>query len=339
MDNELTTIMDDPSAIFIFTKDRPGSLSKTLYSLTKINTKIYVIDDSFLLKNRLENYNLTSSNYNINYYGKNEYSNFLISNKMNESNSCFQIKELGIQEWNLGNARNFALVLAKLNGIENALFMDDDIIVNNATLISDSFRLLENYLFVGARISGMPDDSIIGHISSELEVEKDYERMLSGGFLAFNPKKVNIQFTNIYNEDWIWMFLQLNGNKFLEFGEVFQAKFDPFSNYESKILFQEFGEIVIDGIIQVQDNDYCNFLKDDLFWADIINERKKYLEKLIKISKQKKKKSFTEMVSWLEANLLNFDEFKFASYFTEYFVQSQKFMHFTNETVKIEHII
>lgn len=338
MDNEIMNRIDHLCAIFIFTKDRPDSLKRTLNSLKEEKIKTYVIDDSFLLSNQLENLVVTNSHHNIEYYGKNEFKEYLETSNIVLSDSNFQIQELGNQNWNLGNARNSALILAKFNGIENTLFMDDDIKFNSPTLISESFKLLENYLFVGAKISGMPDDSIIGHISRELDAEEDFERMLSGGFLAFNAKKVDMPFTNTYNEDWIWMFLQLNENQHLEFGEVFQAKFDPFSNYKSKILFQEFGEIVIDGFLQVKGNDYFNFLIDNLFWTDIINERKKYLKKLINISKQNNKEAFTDILTWLESNMLKFDGFIFANYFTEYFDQSQRFMHFTNELMKIDFI-
>lgn len=325
----------DLSAIFIFTKDRPASLKQTISSLKDENNNIYVIDDSYFKKNQLENYEITRPLINTNYFGKCEFNNHVKCNNLALSKSGFIYEELGNKDWNLGNARNTALLLAKSFGIENALFMDDDIIVNNPNLISNSFKLLESNLFVGAKISGMPDDSIIGHISRELNEEENIERMLSGGFLAFNARKVDMHFPNIYNEDWIWMYLQINGNSFKELGEVFQAKFNPFANYKGKVIFQEFGEIVVDGFIKAEGN--FTLFNNNAFWELIINERKKYLETLVNVSQQQNKKSLTEIVNWLKSHLMEFNGFLFSKYFEEYFIQSEGFKQITKKLITVEY--
>lgn len=321
MDNEIM----DFSAIFVFTKDRPVTLKQTLNSLNRENIEIYVIDDSYYEKNQSENYTITKQLNNVIYCGRKEFNNYLASNDSFLSESGYLIDKLGNKNWNLGNARNFALLLAKSYGFENVLFMDDDIIVTNSNLISDSFKLLEHYLFVGAKIIGMQDHSIIGHIAKKLDLYNESERMLSGGFLAFNPQIINMHFTNIYNEDWIWMLMQLNNKIFLEYGEVEQIKFDPFFNYKNKIVFQEFGEIVIEGLFKSHNIGDLNMLTDSKFWKDIINKRKKYLNKILENTKIKKEKSFTIIVSWLKTNHINYTSALFKDYFEIYFEQNQRF--------------
>lgn len=46
--------------------------------------------------------------------------------------------------------------------------MDDDIIIKDVNIIMGMTKLLDNADFVGAKISGMPDHSIVGHIMREL---------------------------------------------------------------------------------------------------------------------------------------------------------------------------
>ena len=164
--------MENNSAIFVFTKDRPYSLSKTIDSISTLEIQIYLIDDSYHLKNRFANQRLIQDITNVSYFGNNEYESFIKSNNINKSDNPFRIKSLGKKHWNLGNVRNYALIYAILSGLERALFIDDDIIVPDPESIFEVFEYLDNYLFVGAKITGMQDDSIVGHISSELGLER-----------------------------------------------------------------------------------------------------------------------------------------------------------------------
>jgi hypothetical protein len=151
-------------AIFIFTKDRPDVLKKTLDSIADLSIRKYVMDDSFQEMNQIHNKELTAIFCDVLYNGKHEYDYFVKSKNIIVEKYRFILRQIGNSEWNLGYSRNFALLFSKAIGIDKALFIDDDITVHNINLVSSSFKLLEKYDFVGANITGIDDDSIIGHI-------------------------------------------------------------------------------------------------------------------------------------------------------------------------------
>ena len=88
----------------------------------------------------------------------------------------------------------------------------------------------------------MPDDSILGHIATK--VGFTFERMYSGGCMGFNTKIVCNYFINLCGGDWIWQYMQTVNHKKTEFGQAWQEPYDPYENYQSRILFQEKGESI-----------------------------------------------------------------------------------------------
>ena len=195
--------------------------------------------------------------------------------------------------------------------------MDDDIQVPNLKLIDDLFHSLKDFQFVGANITGLVDDSALGHIATDLGIFN--ERMLSGGFMAFNPKNINHYFLNNYNEDWIWLFLQLQGKEFLQTGEVFQELSDPLANFQNKILFQEHGEIALDGILNLFEEGFYDTLVELSFWRRMLDERREYLSQLSKKSKEKNKSVYIEIIDSVMKHSINLKAETFASLFEKYF--------------------
>ena len=181
-------------------------------------------------------------------------------------------------------------------------------------MIDDLFDLLSEFDFVGAHITGMVDDSIVGHIANELDLN-DEERTLSGGFMVFDPQAIKIPFTNFYNEDWIWLFLQAKGKKIIQTGNVIQSKYDPFLNYQSKIIFQEFGEILLSGVSKVYNENSFEKLTQRLFWRDILNERKKYLKKLTIASERQGLENYSTIIQHIQNNYSNFNTQSFQNTF------------------------
>lgn len=311
--------MNNTNAIFIFTKDRPFSLSNTLHSIKFLQIKKYIIDDSFDRFNQAENVKLTRSISDAKYIGKKEFDNYFLERNINVQHYTFLLNNVGNKEWNLGYVRTFALLVAKSQGINKVLFMDDDILIPQLDIVIDSFNLLNNYDFVGAHITGMLDDSIIGHISSKLGVVDEDERMLSGGFLAFNPQIIKIPFTNLYNEDWIWLFLQLKDKKYLQKGNVIQSAYNPFLNFKEKILFQEFGEIVILGMLKLYKQSFFEMLTHDFFWENVLAERKEFLNKLYDLSAKQKQLECLSMIDWVRSHFSQFNSKLFQESFNDFF--------------------
>lgn len=315
-------------AIFIFTKDRPDTLSKTLQSISSTPYPKFIIDDSTLQSSQSEVANLSDKFENCKYLGKKEFQEFCAKHKIYFPQFSFLLRELGNSEWNLGYARNFALVYSKAKHFEKVLFTDDDIQVPNLSLIPELFQSLDKFKFAGANIEGLVDDSALGHIATDVEVNN--ERMLSGGFMVYNPTKIDHFFMNNYNEDWIWLFLQLKNGNHLQTGEVFQELSDPLANYKAKIFFQEFGEIALDGILDLYKEGSYDSLIQLSFWERMIQERKEYLELLASKADNTRKAKSLEIVSWVKNNSEKFNAELFQKLFQNYFKNRETFLELYN---------
>lgn len=316
--------MDHTEAIFIFTKDRPDTLLKTLESIQHAPYKLLVIDDSENTANQATVFNLCKKYSNCCYLGNLEFQKFISDYKIMLPKFSFLLRKLGDSSWNLGYARNFALLYSKAEHFEKVLFTDDDIQVPNPILISELFKSLDIFKFAGANIEGLVDDSALGHIATDIAVFN--EKMLSGGFMVFNPSKVDHFFLNNYNEDWIWLFLQLKNDKFLQTGIVFQELTDPLSNYKDKIIFQEFGEIALDGILDLYKEGSYDSLIQLSFWERMIQEREEYLQLLVSKADNIGNSKNLEIVIWVKNNSGNFNPELFHKLFEDYFTNRKLFL-------------
>ncbi|RYE56063.1 MAG: hypothetical protein EOP48_08820, partial [Sphingobacteriales bacterium] len=276
--------MNNRLAIFIFTKDRPGTLKRTLASIESVPYSKFIIDDSTNCDNQRSVFKLCEQYTKCHYLGREQFRIFVFQNKIQFPKFNFLLRELGSTEWNLGYARNFALLYSKSIHSDKVLFMDDDIQVLDLKVIEDLLHRINQFQFVGANITGLVDDSILGHIATDLGIFN--ETMLSGGFMIFDPRTIDQYFLNNYNEDWIWLFLQLRGREYLHIGEVFQELSNQHDS-EEKILFQEYGEIALDGILDLFKEKSYDSLIEVSFWLRILSERKEYLNLLSEKAKEK----------------------------------------------------
>lgn len=316
--------MINTESIFIFTKDRPKILNKTLASIQTVHYPKYVIDNSIKPENQESVFELCVFQSNCNYLGKKQFKEFVQEIKIDFAKFNFLLKEPGGSEWNLGYARNFALLYSKALHSNKVLFMDDDIQVTDIKLIEDLFQSISVFQFAGANITGLVDDSVLGHIATDLGIFN--ERTLSGGFMVFNPNNIDHYFLNNYNEDWIWLFLQLQGKEFLQTGEVHQDLSDPLANYRDKIIFQEFGEIALDGVLDLYKIGSYDLLNNLLFWQRMIEERKNYLDFLEKKSKETDDKRKIEIVCWIKEHSEIFSAELFQELFFNYFENRKIFL-------------
>lgn len=321
--------MDNNNAIFIFTKDRSQSLRNALNSIKDIGINKYIIDDSIGSINKNYNKQLSETEHNTFYIGQKECNSFFSDNYICNIDNISFLNNLGSYQWNLGYVRNFALIYSKYNNFNKVMFMDDDIEISGNDLVYDSFSLLDNCDFVGAFIKGMIDDSIIGHILNKLDIKDTDERMLSGGFLFFDPSAVEIPFVNFYNEDWIWLIFQLKtGKKSIQKGEVYQKKYNPFLNYKEKILFQEKGEIMVDALFRLYKIGNFELLTKHYFWGNILTERKNYLNFIYNISIRKNEILYAEIIKWVISNYSRFSSNLFRHSFDNFFYSIDEFMSF-----------
>jgi hypothetical protein len=306
--------MNEKSGIFIFTRDRPKSLHSCFDGIRDTVHSVMLIDDSVLETNRIENQRILRS-FNQSYLGPTEFLKFIREHKIGLSEYSFLLRQLGNNDWNLGYARNFALLAGKAAGFKRVLFMDDDIKVPAISVIDDLFALLAEYRFSGAHITGLVDDSILGHVATNSDIFN--ERMLSGGFMAFEPGRIEHYFLNNYNEDWIWLFLQTRDKSLIQTTEVMQALGDPLDDYTNKIMFQEFGEIALDGILDCYKQDDFKNLRTLSFWRRMLDERSVYLENLFQAAKHNR--SYLAIIDYVRKRSGNSDPEKFKELFVKYF--------------------
>lgn len=314
--------MNNKLGVFLFTKDRPAVFGQTLKNIMRANHRIFIIDDSLHKSNQTKNEEITNKN-GCSYLGIKAFQDFMSSYKLDPDIASFLLNRPGVPEWNLGYMRNFALLYAKSLKLEIILFMDDDITVTDKNLINELFGLTNLYHFTGAHISGMVDDSILGHIATALN--KPSERTLSGGFMAFCPTKVQHYFLNFYNEDWIWLFLHYAPNDSIQTGEVFQAISDPLKSYKRNGVFQEFGERLLEAVmVSCHQGEHALLASED-FWSSIVKERNNYLTELRADAARLGRHDFIMVIDFIEKKANDIDAKILHHIFQNYFLNLRSF--------------
>lgn len=325
--------MGSNKGIFIFTRNKPTTLVQTTNRIKSWSGNIFIVDDSTNLEHQQATKQISKIN-NATYLGGLEFDSFLAKYDLRGNRTDFLLRRPGHPEWNLGYCRNFALLYAFSLNFHKVLFLDDDIIVPNLDIIDLLMMKLGEYLFTGAHIAGLIDDSILGHLATNVGVSN--QRMLSGGFLAFNPALVDEYFMNHYNEDWIWLFLQLKGRDYLQKYEVFQELADPFMNYRHRIEFQENGEMLLDGILDLNPQPDQLTLMKLSFWERITQERIVYLKKLKELAGENQQRNYInildKVLSYHSGISPKVFQDSFISYFSnkETFYSIQKSLLFNN---------
>lgn len=259
--------------VVVFTKNRIYRLYKTLPRLPANNYDIVLLDESTTAEYQMEVKKLCEK-YGLFYHGHGEQKEFIKQIKSPLIRKF--VTNFSIPEWTLGYARNYAVLLARNIGKNKILMMDNDIMIESPKDIKKMYHCMEQYQYVGARINGMPDDSVVGQVyRAGGEIQKRY---VSGSFLAFNLDKISNCFLNTYNEDWIWLFLDTNGNEVKTIIDVDQMTYDPFENAVQNALFQENGEILWEGTYRSPKNKKEESLINPTFWEEILEQRKNQIE-------------------------------------------------------------
>lgn len=264
---------DNDFLVVVFTKDGIHRLHKTLPRLPTNDYDFILLDDSTIAKCQIETKKLCEK-YGLIYHGSNEQKKFI---KQIKSSLILKfVINFSVPEWTLGYARNYAILFGRTMGKNKMLMMDDDIMIKAPNDIGKIFHCIEDFQYVGARINRMPDDSIVGHTyRTGGEIQKRY---VSASFLAFDLDKISNYFFNIYNEDWIWLFLETDGKEVETTVDVFHMTYNPFENAERKALFQENGEILWEGTYLAPITKRNETLINPTFWREVLEHRKRQIE-------------------------------------------------------------
>ncbi len=310
------------NGVFIFTKNRDTLLKRGCSNILPSDHGVWLIDDSSDEDIREINETFCKEKQ-IHYYGIKEQDCLIESLQLKGYKANFFLKRLGDGQWNLGYARNHALVLAASKKLKKVLFLDDDILVDSPSNINSLFLALDDNDFVGSKIVGMPDDSILGHVADQIGI--NFKRMCSGGCLAFRTDVVNHYFLNMYNEDWIWLYLHSLSSRQKEFGEAWQATYEVFENYENTVLFQEIGEIAVDGVADAVSLENVPLIKLEKYWEQKFTERKEYLILLKKQCEKNNQEKASKILDWILGNYPKWTPKELAQVFVDYFFGRESF--------------
>jgi hypothetical protein len=117
----------------------------------------------------------------------------------------------------------------------------------------------------------------------------------------------------------------LKGKLYCQEGEVFQELTDPLENYKDKIIFQEFGEIVLDGILDLFQTAPWENMRSVDFWKRIIKERREYTSGLYEKAKGVENGLYREIVHHVRAGSTPYTPDQFSSLFEKYFSDKTSF--------------
>jgi hypothetical protein len=185
--------------------------------------------------------------------------------------------EIYCASWDLPMKRNFIIQHALKTGHEKILLVDDDIRSISDRCLAIGADCLDDYVLAGCFVEDFLDTSVLGHL--EKVAGEHVNPFLSGSFLFVKPRQVNGFFPCLYNEDWLFMIPHIMNGSICSFGSIRQVEYDPFSDM-SRPLFQEFGEVVIEGLFALLASKQYNYRHKTKAWSGIIIQRREILHSL-----------------------------------------------------------
>ena len=188
-----------------------------------------------------------------------------------------------INSWDLPAKRNFALIHSIQHGFKKILLIDDDIEGISKNIIIKGISSLESNDVSGCLVKYFPDTSVIGHI--EQKYGEPYYPFLSGNFLFIKSDNIKSYFPLIYNEDWLFMIPYILKKKIPAIDLIYQKEYNPYEDI-SRIKFQEFGEVIAEGLFELIYRQKYDDRYKERFWNEYLAYRKSYVTELLDISEK-----------------------------------------------------
>jgi hypothetical protein len=197
--------------------------------------------------------------------------------------------------WDLPLKRNFVIQHALKMDYKKILLVDDDIRSISKQCLAFGANCLEDYVLAGCFVEDFLDTSVLGHL--EKAAGEHIDPFLSGSFLFVRPHAVKGFFPCLYNEDWLFMIPHIMNGSICLFGSIRQVEFDPFSDM-SRPLFQEFGEVMIEGLYALLAGKQYGHRHETKAWSDVIFQRREILRSLsVRLSEAKHQKTIATMLA------------------------------------------
>lgn len=178
--------------------------------------------------------------------------------------------------------RNLGLLIARLCGWRQVVFLDDDIIIPNPEDLRTAAGLTDTYAGVGLSIDGnapnsFPDNSVVCH--AYREAGGDQGMFIGGGALAIGAQSINSFFPNIYNEDWFFLLGEDTLRPVTATGRVFQRPYDPFVGRRAQA--EELGDCLAEGLFWLLDTGRSLKDADERYWKESLHRRREFITEVV----------------------------------------------------------
>lgn len=182
------------------------------------------------------------------------------------------------RSYDLPLKRNYALRHARRNGHKLIGLLDDDIEMEPLHVAAATKCLRGGATMTGYYVLDFPDVSAIDHVDRKLTGGAS-STMVGGNALFIDTQHVSGFFPYTFNEDWMFVFHNLESQQMNPLGAVRQGPGAPWRN-SKRIRFEEFGETVIEGFLALKENDASIYSGTPRFWANVVRQRHSYLSEL-----------------------------------------------------------
>ena len=318
--------------VTVFTKDNLNRVKCTLPQYSKLDYPVILLDDSVESKNSKRCREICQQN-GIIYHGRPQQKRLLAELPVCAISEF--ISKLGTEGWTLGKTRNYALLISRAMGAKKLVMVDDDIQLSGTLDFESAIDGLDLFDYVGAYIEGMPDHSIVGYLARSAGFHQDC--YVSGSFLGIRTSEVSNYFLNKYNEDWIWLLLENEGEKPPQLGSVDQLKYNPFEQPLEVANEQEFGEILLNGVFEVEPELAGEQLINKEYWEDILRARRAEVQNIGRLNVPPYLQTTQEVVVESVINTISkMSPNEFAQVFESYFKTLPKWQQLLDDASKTD---
>ena len=183
--------------------------------------------------------------------------------------------------------RNLGLLLARLQGWNKVLFVDDDIGSLRAGHIARLSRQLDTHDVAGMTVRKHADNSVVCHARRLAGLVQDV--FVTGAVLAVHCNSLPLSyFPDIYNEDWFFFAREAAARTLPCVGQARQIEFDPFASPD-RARREEFGDLLAEGLYAVIDEADPGVTLDDqlrkatttAYWTRFIKARRELMTETV----------------------------------------------------------
>lgn len=173
--------------------------------------------------------------------------------------------------------RNVGLLLARLQGWNKIMFLDDDVVVRDADVARLSVEL-DRHQTAGLVCYSFPDNSVVCHANRLRGARQDV--FVTGAALGVHCADHPVPFfPDIYNEDWFFFYEAAARRSLPKVGTARQRAYRPFDD-PGRARREEFGDLLAEGLYaHISAGDELATATRD-YWQDFLRARGELLESI-----------------------------------------------------------